>query len=86
VKTANPLDSITVVPADEVARRLGRCRATVARWERQGRFPHSIRLTDNASTRGYLLSDIQAWIEKRKRSRKPRYRPTGNLLQEQADA
>ena len=64
----------------EVAQRLGCSTWSVDRWVRIGLFPKPIFLTPNAPAR-WKVSDIDAWVDKRKVSRHPRRKVRGVLRQ-----
>ena len=49
-----------------VCEKLGVARTTLWRWTQQGHFPKAIILGPN--TRGWLESDVNAWIESRRDS------------------
>lgn len=49
----------------EVAKVTGLSRWTRRRLIARGEFPPSVRLTQTGSARGWLYSDIQAWLRQR---------------------
>ena len=55
---------VTIIRRKQAAEMLGVSIPTLWRWEHSGAFPKAVRIGPNAS--GYLLSDIQAWLEVRK--------------------
>ena len=63
-------DGVTLLTISQVAERLSVSHYTVARWLREGQFPKPIFLTN--LSRRWRLRDIEAFIDKRAASRRPR--------------
>jgi predicted DNA-binding transcriptional regulator AlpA len=81
LKQSSPLKCISL---SELARDLGYGPWSIRRWVRQGTFPKPLFLTESGHMR-WRIRDIEAWLEKRARSR---HRPThrGAVKQQVADA
>jgi len=70
--------SIKLISQPELCDALGVSRYTLERWTRQGRFPKPIKLTEKTVT--WKVSDIEAWLAQRSRSRK-RAKKRGALME-----
>jgi excisionase family DNA binding protein len=63
--------SITLLSKGQVAARLGIAKYTVDRWVRAGQFPKPVFLQVGSHAK-WRARDIDAFVEKRSRSRRPR--------------
>lgn len=54
-----------VVLDDEVFQRTGVPKSTRRAWEKQGKFPRRVPLSDGGRSSGYLAEEIDAWIAAR---------------------
>jgi prophage regulatory protein len=59
-------DITRIVRLPEVQSMIGiRSRATLLTWEKEGRFPKRLRIGKRSM--GWLLKDIEDWIEKKRK-------------------
>ena len=73
------LDDIRAIRLREVAREVGNYAPdTIEDWVRKGKFPPPF-VASPGSPKLWLVKDVRAWIEKRKRSRNTKPAPRGFL-------
>jgi predicted DNA-binding transcriptional regulator AlpA len=75
----HPDDSITLLRKGDIARRLGVTIWTLDRWVRANQFPKPIYLQPGSPAR-WRARDIEAFIEKRRVTRRPRPKLRGAAL------
>lgn len=80
MKEPHTADGITVLRKIVVAQRLGVSVWTLDRWVKSGQFPKPIYLTPG-SPAVWRVRDIEAFLEKRKASRRIRPASRGQLKQ-----
>lgn len=71
-------DSSTLLSKGQVAARLGIAKYTIDRWVKAGQFPKPIFLQVQSHAK-WRTRDIDAFIEKRRASRRPRPKLRGAL-------
>lgn len=71
-------DEITLLRKAQVARQLGVSICTINRWLKANQFVKPVYLQPGSPAR-WRASDIAAFIEKRRASRRPRPKPRGML-------
>ncbi len=60
---------VTILRRDEVCKAIGRGPTSLWRLMQEGRFPRPVRLGPGNKSVGWLSTEVEDWIEARKRER-----------------
>jgi predicted DNA-binding transcriptional regulator AlpA len=79
--TNQPVTNITLMRLSELVVQLGVSSWTINRWIKAGTFPRPIYMTP-ASPAVWRVREIEAFLDKRRRSRREKPKPRGALKQQ----